>query len=146
MTKNIDKLIKFLQDETIAFNMNYWVHKSGNVIESEIDEAELLNANKCGTVACMGGSADLLMAIEKDPTVKYIDIVPNGEYEDAFNWIAEGLPNNPVGEYTPDELFEPSWGNAYFGARPGDDDYITREKAIRVLEHFRDTGEIDWDR
>ena len=42
------------------------------------------------------------------------------------------------------ELFAPT-GEYSYVACAGDDDYITREHAVRCLRKFIDTGEIDWN-
>jgi hypothetical protein len=150
MTKNIDKLIQFLRDETVAFSMDYWTqHYTPESVEeyisrSHIGQDEFDKTHACGTVACIGGSAALMMAKEMDPSISYIMIEDALNYDDAFDWIIDGLPNSSNLKYNPKDLFEPFLEDASFSASSYEEDFIDRERAIRVLEHLRDTGEIDW--
>jgi hypothetical protein len=152
MTKNIDKLIQFLRDETIAFSMAYWFEKYNSQSEQyefyceEIGKHEYEKFNTCGTAACIGGSASFLMAESGvlDNTVAEAGDLET--YSEIFKWIVDGVPNDPYSKYEPVELFEPEHDEADYSAfpRPGNNSFIERAKAIRVLEHLRDTGEIDW--
>lgn len=147
--KNIDKLIEFLKAENVAFSMTHWnltLHEDeAEYISDDYGDKEADNFRGCGTIACIGGSAALIKAQELNPGIKFSDLedIHVGSYRESYDWIIEGMPYvNPL--YYPEDLFEPNHETAFFEASFGSDDYIERAKAIRVLEHFRDTGDIDW--
>lgn len=81
---------------------------------------------KCNTVACIAGHAALLEAAETR-------LKPSLDIEDtARNWL--GLTEDQA-----DDLFMPSHlpdGKHY--------EDVTSKIAVRVCEHFRDTGEVNW--
>lgn len=136
--KNIDRVIEFIRNEEIGFNMSDWVDNLDE--EDAADFAVTQTKKTCGTVACIGGTVEFLKyGGNKDE--KFIAEFIG--YTEAFEWLVEGI--DLVEEYEPDQLFEPMNENANFCAHnPKDPSFVTREKAIRVLEHLRDTGELDW--
>lgn len=147
--KNIDKLIEFLKAENVAFSMAHWSltvdadERDEYIDDDDYGDKEADNFRGCGTIACIGGSAALIKEQELNPTAKFSELQDIG-YRDAYEWIIEGMPHVDP-SYDPEDLFEPNYDTAFFEASFGSDDYIERAKAIRVLEHFRDTGKIDWD-
>lgn len=117
---NIDLLIEALEAETYGFDMSRWVGPTG--------------LHPCGTAACIGGTAGMLMSCGKLPSINSI-----------FQWITESL--TLARDYHNNELFSPETEIAYWLATdPNSPLYISRERAIAVLKHLRDTGKIDWDR
>lgn len=151
--KNIDKLIEFLKAENVAFSMTHWnltvagENEFKHTDEYYYGDKEADNFRGCGTIACIGGSAALIRAQELQPGTKFSDLEhvgTIGSYREAYDWIIEDMPYADP-SYDPEDLFEPDHETACFEAAFGSDDYIERAKAIRVLEHFRDTGEINWD-
>ena len=148
--KNIDKLIEFLKAENVAFSMTHWnltLHGEDEfkyTDEDDYGDKEAANFRGCGTIACIGGSAALIQAQELNPGTKFSDLELDGGYREAYDWIIEDMPYADP-SYDPEDLFEPHHETAWFQASFGSDDFIERAKAIRVLEHFRDTGEINWD-
>jgi len=116
MTLNIDKLINSLKEEDYAFDMSVWNQPQGF----------------CGTVACIGGTADLLMRAE-DPLN-----MPKSE-DTLRDWILEGLQ-----VYYNPNLFYPTTATACYMAKPGDPRHISRARAVAALENLRDTGELNW--
>ena len=73
--QNIDKLINFLQTEQAGFDMSDWIFPPRGVIHKERTGAE------CGTVACIGGSINLLMMIAESGEIDLSD--PGSLYMDA---------------------------------------------------------------
>jgi len=117
--ENINKLIEVLKSDRAKdhFNMNFWFgnEKGYSLLPSEI--------NECGTVACIGGWCNVLQYEEK------ADKFYNVHYQDsdARDWL--GLDAATAGD-----LF---YSYESFGiTNPLD--------VIPVLEHLRDTGEVDW--
>ena len=142
MTDNINKLIDFIRSEAIAFDMCYWNDDfDTNITNHQIADSEREVAESCGTVACIGGTAGFLMKQEMK-----LDFIPNN-YDDVFDWIMKGVPENPDkdNEFDSDDLFEPDTDTSYYGAAHYDEGFISRHKAIQVLERLRDTGELNWD-
>lgn len=123
--KNIDKVINFLEDEEAGFDMNVW--KSG-------DPTLVENRNPgCGTVMCIGGTAEHIMLTE-DPDLDDIDVCEIV----VMRWLTEDIDIEDVDlDYMGDELF--FGGHLNMGS-------ITREMAISTLEHLRDTGEVIWNK
>lgn len=119
--ENINRVIASIKGEIeatkeIGFNMGDYVTK----------DAYDLSGRSCGTVACIAGHA--------------YSIVKNGVVDTEVAWReAEdvGAEFLDLGMSDADALFY-----GYGASCPLD--AITPQKAIRTLEHLRDTGEVDW--
>ena len=107
-------------------------------IESEeigFDMDHWNDITSCGTVACIGGSYEFL-------------------YEKKFGESVSGLQLNNISREEHDILCFPTSpdrvnGNWFYFAAVNDDDYITREHAVRVLRDIQNGGTIDrsiWER
>ena len=106
----------------MGFNMNYW--------QSEPDDYSSIvdkSGRGCGTVACIGGWCNLLE--EHDTGTPRIS---------SSRKAAEFLGIDDI--TAAEDLFYPDF------AITTDYDSITADQAIAVLEHLRDTGEVDWAR
>lgn len=147
---NIDKLINFLKAEETFFSMHEWkrsVHKDDllyydQTVKEWAEDAglsqdekalEILSEDGCGTVACIGGSASHIASE---------DINLDGGYDEIMDWIMDGVPSSSQPEAS--ELFEPDFEHASWLAAHGSKNHITRDRAIRVLENLRNTGDLDW--
>lgn len=115
---NIDRLIEAIRSEELAkFDMCEW----------------RLNNSVCGTVACIGGTAELLQ--EPHPHGGFY------EEQEIADWITKGTPAEDENSariavmlfYASDEH-----GNEYSL------DGITAKDAIKTLETLRDTGKVVW--
>lgn len=117
--ENINKLIEVLKSDRAKnhFNMSVWLDngKSYPPLPSEI--------NKCGTVACIGGWCNVLQ-YEENPDKFYA-----ADYQalEETDWL--GLDDDSA-----HALF---YSSVSFGITDPLD-------VIPVLEHLRDTGEVDW--
>lgn len=120
---NIDRLIEAIRAESAAkFDMCTW-HRT---------------YEDCGTCACIGGTAELLMG--NNPAGW------NGYEEEAkvFDWIVAGTPGEEkFANVCPSEKTE-----ALFYAESLEFSHnlheIKADDAIKTLEHLRETGEVVW--
>lgn len=123
--ENINTLIETLRKiEPRRFDMSMWAAEIGHGRDErgrDVRPAQLLH--NCGTCACLGGWTNALFP---QPGEK-------GGY-----WSGAAAARRALG-LKDDALFYPSAP----GGLPAWD-RITRRQAIRVLEHLRDTGEVDW--
>ncbi len=115
-------------------NMDRWIeavraeHAAGTDFQFDMEVWRLpipgVNAHghPCGTVACLGGTADMLVAADRDLPVWIIDRAH------LVEWI--GIPAEVL-----DLIFHPTIEGAYDA---------TPEVGARVLERLRDTGEECW--
>jgi hypothetical protein len=154
--ENINKTIARIRaNKNFKFNMADWGDHDEQVFDN--------NKHPCGTSACIAGFASLASgsvpivkeiftywtghdeekSIEVD-VMKFDEAADNG-YSGAFD-----VGRNYLGltEDQADALFIPS--RKYIGDTNGhifmgpDFFAATDEDAIRVLEHLRDTGNVDW--
>jgi hypothetical protein len=139
--ENVTKLIDHLKImPKKAFSMNEWY--AGPMIDKDyqyhvklkpVQIAETLKQQRegeqhtCGTVACLAGYA-MLLSQEGRKTTKKIDT------DDVSVIAQKWLGIDDAEAY---RLFQPSILD--YGA-------ITPKKAIRVLKHFRKTGEVNWSK
>lgn len=116
---NINKLIETLRTiKPARFNMSAWAVDGE---EWPVKPADLLaNRGPCGTCGCIGGWANAVFETERGPELAA---------------AALGLSEDDS-----EALFYPR------GVSPDIWERITRRQAIRVLEHLRDTGEVDWSK
>jgi hypothetical protein len=90
----------------------------------------------CGTAACIGGWADLLMHHKSEPDADFDSPVPVSE----ISWWLGLTPNQK------EELFYPLTDNyRYTCGFPDQGAFITRDHAVRVIDHLIKTGEVDWE-
>lgn len=116
--ENINKLITHLRGlDPQFFDMTKWID----------------HVPECGTVACIGGWACEL-AIEAGET----------EGHSAWGSLARAWLGLEKWEdkalFTPDIFGVAMWDNY----NPDSPAFISLDRAVRQLEHFRDTGTIDW--
>ena len=101
------------------FNMDYWCEDI-----SAWDQADLMEETggrpQCGTIACIGGWADVLAGVRRNEGTT----VQTGERLGLDQWRAHDL-------FHPGPLQVP-WGT------------IPVARAVRVLDHLIETGEVDW--
>lgn len=131
-TENINKVIDVLRNETlvksykIGFNMMVWKDSAPDRLDG------------CDTCCCIGGTANMLEAIEQGSLWAYTDgrVGFHRSHTTAAAWL--GLNSTDA-----DKLFYP-----YNVCVKGESDWsrITPAAAIACLEHLRDTGEVNWNR
>lgn len=119
---NIDKLIEAIELQKLAeFDMCVW----------RIDHS-------CGTSACIGGTAEILMSQSM--------VTLHRQEDDAFEWI-EGIAAEDIIS-ADHEKFEEMKDSLFYttNAEGFDKDLedITAEDAVKTLKHLRDTGEVLW--
>ena len=117
---NITRLIDFLEAQTTEFDMTHWLDPQDR---------------GCGTIACIGGSACVVMGDRHAGT------------DHALEWILKGLDPAPVLDVNCEgnELFFPMNEHADWEEEDFDQPrYVSRARAIAVLEHLRDTSNLDW--
>lgn len=141
---NIDRVIEFLEAEkSLKFDMSCWL--LGPLSFWDADEPDFHHVPVCGTAACIGGTCHLLFKLNEDGET-YNDYESGSGEFDATEWIFEGLDLKAPAEELGRDLFVPNIpGVARWNAYPGNPEHITREHAIAVLRHLRDTGEVEWD-
>lgn len=102
----------------IGFNMRIWAGRSGYVPSKTVPTA------KCGTVACIGGHAEILWGGE------------DAEYLGDDSAAADAADKLGLDMEAAFELFYPT----------GIADYnrITAKRAARVLRRLAKTGVVDW--
>lgn len=120
---NIDKLIEAIELQKLAeFDMCVW----------RIDHS-------CGTSACIGGTAEILMSQSM--------VTLHRQEDDAFEWIIEGIAAENIIS-ADHEKFEEMKDSLFYttNAEGFDKDLedITAEDAVKTLKHLRDTGEVLW--
>lgn len=150
--ENINKLIDRLQHlpPGTEFYMGAWIMQIGDegdfaFVSKAVREKIDLPEHWCGTTACLGGWAAILR-IESEgykwQLTAYNDLI----HIDPVNGQEELIHETPgqygrkwlgLGEDTAHALFVPVY-SAHFNARP--------HQAVLVLEHLRDTGEVDWSK
>lgn len=115
-TKNINRVIRAIRAEKIAkFNLMYWWAGPDGWSATRDTPA-------CDTAACIGGFAEALLRKGR----------PGGFGLGADGFL--GLDYNQGTElFYPDERVVPDYRA------------VTKEQAIAVLEHLRDTGEVNWN-
>lgn len=131
-TENIDKLIAHLRMvPKSSFSM--YTFREGNISPSKKEIQGLQEGHTCGTVACIAGHADLLVALEKNwDRAKYARSPLFGEVtspkERAQQWL--GLTN----EQTRQLFLSWDWPDPSI------------HDAIVTLEYLKETGEVSWTR
>jgi hypothetical protein len=135
---NIDKVIaRIRKNKEFVFNMSTWglatVNEEGQFIDATGD---VVDEHVCGTAACIAGFCVV---------VSHNDTIPANTAASA-----EGKKYLGLTYWQARRLFMPEYDNdgRYFSGnkdlcaiQPMD---ATADQAIRVLEHLRDTGEVDW--
>ena len=116
---NLNRLIETLRNPPAAsrmgFNLSAW--------HSRVFEGEETHVSyECGTFACIAGWSAYLADYE-------LSMVEYDISDIASDWLG-------LDPQTARELFTPAIHVTYTS--------ITREDAILVLSHLRDTGEVDW--
>lgn len=117
--KVLDWLYAGGDGEDMNFDMNIW--REGN--------------SACGTVCCIGGAAIVYSKLfEPSKTLAHVDDEQEGLEEHV---IHEELPEDEYDRAcsTLNSLFFPDRGRYY---------NVTSNEAALVLEHFLETGEVDW--
>ena len=89
-------------------------------------------ADDCGTPACIAGHACYASSVTSMP---HTGEAVAGH---AAHWL--GLDDEKA-----KELFEPNSEHASFKADEGESWFISKERAIRVLENLLTTGVVDWE-
>lgn len=139
-TENINRLIEAIRtEERAAFNMNWWIIKKTG--DEDIDDyaiprelKDVIEAHPCGTVACIGGFCNLL--VDEPNSYEAHKFDPNSYAAHKFL----GIPREDA-----DALFYPGDGQGSYQQELSKRAYAASPKdAIRVLEHLRDTGKVDW--
>lgn len=130
---NINRLIEALRtgelaDRGIGFNMKEWFS------EGRIDHT----GKGCGTVACMGGTAQILQALDNGGDLEFTKLPVEEWYfghlplrMSASRWLG-------LNEHEGEHLFSPRVDKLW--------DTITVPEAIRALEILRDEKLIHWER
>jgi hypothetical protein len=133
---NIDKVIaRIRKNKEFVFNMGSWgrptINKDGQFID---DNGDVTTEHPCGTAACIAGFCVV---------VKHNDMIPWDRHTGVEGREFLGLEEDQA-----NRLFLPEFDNEgrYFGGvesnyRPMNS---TADEAIRVLEHLKTTGEVDW--
>lgn len=119
-----------------------------NIINAIADEDNFFSMNDfsmefcergqyCQTAACICGYANALAAAEKKDRsrIVYSNFDKAADY--MYNDI-DTMADQKIGGLM-EELFVPIKTDMPLHS-------ITRKQAIKVLEHFRDTGEVDWSK
>lgn len=136
---HLNRLIEVLKtdefaSEGLGFNMATWWDPNGMWRDK--------TAHQCGTVACLGGTIDMLQLVGIGKTVKQILDQHIGNM--SFSNMMANLNLPPTEEWLGlsyeegDELFRPRMTDPW----PA----ISKEAAVKVLENLRDHGIIDWRR
>lgn len=140
---NIRRVIDQIKAEPKRFNMGVYIGEVDPVDPGQINEdhghdTSVLRTS-CGTVACIAGWAAYLARPDKPPAST------SHMLELASDFLGvEPAETHPCRNTQGDMLFY-GWMPGGF-QRPNDlllSD-IAPEKAIKVLEHLIDTGEVDW--
>ena len=127
-TDNINLVIASIRGEieatkTAGFNMNHFVADTSHDVED-------MTGRDCGTIACIAGHAYLL---DKQAS-------PNAEahaYRATTSYLDVGAEF--LGITDSDDAERLFYGSNYDRLED-----ITPEQAITVLEHLRDTGNVNW--
>lgn len=89
------------------------------------------STHKCKTAACIAGYACVLA--EMDPDFRVLSFAQ--ELETARDWLELGLNQSAM-------LFAPRTSSVSFKALKGDEQYITRQHAVRMLRRCADAREV----
>lgn len=120
LNKTIDLMKKPAAESGVGFHLSAWI--AGALADfHEFDPSVILVAEECGTAACIAG---------------YVVLANDGRRGGSIGNEAERILD--IGDVDGGNLFTPRiMGKAY--------DEVTKEDAIKVLEHYRDTGVVDWN-
>lgn len=119
---NLNKVIDFLKHEKDNEEKKNYFHFDMSIyLDTKYQDV-------CGTAGCIAGAC-----IVTNRGLEYYQKMP---YRDVPTEAADWL------ELTDEEVWALFCGDVETGILRK----ITKEHAIKVLEHFRDTGEIDWQK
>lgn len=143
---NIDKLIAWLKaDAGEHFEMGEWRRWKRAGLEQKQEY--------CDTTFCLAGHCDVLVQTEAGSNLD--QLVFNGMRDGAFGYFRTGAQYLGLLESQAKQLF--MMAKSEDGEDDEDDGLSKRcafdrlpdchriHAAIRVLQHLRDTGEVDWD-
>jgi hypothetical protein len=132
---NVNTVIaRIRKNKEFVFNMSTWgnptVDENGKFIDGE---GEVIDEHTCGTAACIAGFCVVVKNDDKIPPYA-------AAFDTGMNFL--GLERSQARR-----LFMPEYDNEgrHFNADSGCYPYeATADQGIKVLEHLRDTGEVDW--
>lgn len=87
--QNLEKAIKFFEDEPLRLNMSEWIHSVRGIS---------FKTPPCGTLACLAGSACLLTIAEKGQAF-YDELFPD------FGWTGIAIKYFDISEEQGNKLF-----------------------------------------
>lgn len=137
---NIDKLIAWLKaDAGQHFHMSEWV--KWRLPE---DQHKGRQQEYCDTTFCLAGHCGVLRQMDGGVSIDTLDITPRGHFSIGQDYLdlKEEQAYLLFLMYSDEEQTDGQQRRNAFDALP---DCHRVHAAIRVLQHLRDTGKVDWD-
>lgn len=126
--ENIQKLIDVIRTgrEDAGFNMSFWRINRYKDDDGTYDYKDH-SGRDCGTTYCIGGWIDLIAPEYKGREHEFLGI--DEQKADELFYMNEFMLDYLDEQLVPFRMRE-----------------VTQAQALEVLEHLRDTGEVDWAR